>query len=180
MQGYNSDGKVIARSDLVVNAPKNVRINLTVPNETYRGPSEFEELNTVIKSLVDLDPDEKKDFEDKDIEYIAAKLKLAQSKVERFVHAWELMWDASEYKEGHNIPAEAFYGIINDNNLPELEILVNQGKQRLKQSLEQAVASNTIPIKLKEQIDNFVDALKEIAVAINIPPRLTMGGLLKS
>ena len=167
VQAYSSDEsdkKVIARSDLMVDAPKNARINLTVPNDAYRGPSEFEKLNSAITKL--LKPAGLKDLKPRDIEYIAAKLKLALPKVARFVHAWKLMWTAGEYKKDHNIPAEAFYGVIQDDDLTELTILINQNKQSLKQLLELAVKSNIISIELKEQIDSFVDAFKEIAVAI--------------
>ena len=156
--------KVLAKSDLLVNAPKEAIINLTVPAAVFRGPSEYEKLADAISGLIQVD--DIAQLQDEDIAYIIAKLKLEPAKVNRYLHAQKLVVAAREYGSDFDIPPEIFYGILSDDSLPDLENLVGQSAEGLKQTLEKAVEIKTISLYKDEEIDGYVVILKEIAVEI--------------
>lgn len=156
--------KVLAKSDLLVNAPSEANINLTVPEAIYRGPSEYEQLDKTISGLVNCNNIGQ--LKDEDIEYIIDKLKLEPAKVNRYLHAQKLVLTTGEYTTDQNIPPEIFYGILGDDSLPDLETLVRQSAEGLEQSLQKAVETKSISLFQKEKVDEYVTALKEIAVEI--------------
>jgi hypothetical protein len=165
VQCYDKKGAILDKSKLLIDAPKNAIVNLTVPKEIRRAPTAVENLGKQFgEQLEGIEPADLQD----DSEHIAAKLKLDIKEVKRFIHALVFEQQAREYKTQPRISAEIFYGLISDEELPKLESLVNRNTSILKQLLQEAVNKDIIPFKLGEKIDQFVSALKKIAVAIAI------------
>ncbi len=156
--------KILAKSELLVNAPKEAVINLTVPETVFRGPSEYEKLSKAINGLIEAS--DIAQLKDEDIKYRTAKLKLESAKVKRYLQAHKLVLAAGEYGTDFCIPPEIFYGILSDDSLPGLKDLVVQPAEGLQQSLQKAVRSKTIPFFKEKEIDGYVTILKEIAVEI--------------
>jgi len=131
VQCYDNKGKILDKSDLLIDAPKGAAIDLTVPKEVRRAPTAFEKLEKQIGELIK--GSKPANLQTEDFEYIAAKLKLDIKEVKRFIHALILEQQVREHKTQPRISAEIFYGLISDEELPDLESLVSRNTSSLKQ-----------------------------------------------
>jgi len=162
---YRVRRKVLAQFGLWVDAPQEAHINLSVPDEVNRGPSEFELLHSAVEGLVS--PKKFAVMDAEDLGYLATKLQLEFGKVQRFCHAWKLEAVAGKFNPNPAIPATTFYGLVGGNNLPELTELLRRSRENLKWALRQSVAANHISALEEAEIGAQVDALKDLSTLID-------------
>lgn len=160
----DKEKKILVKSDLLINAPQQATINLTVPKEVRRAPSEFEKLADKINELISDKNIES--LNDDDFDYMAARLKLNIKNIKRYVHSLNLEQQANEYKIKPQIPADIFYALISDDDLPTMKSIVSRNKSALLQAIREAVNKEMIPPINEKRIEHFVNALRDIAVAI--------------
>ncbi len=158
VRAYDKQGKELAASGILFNAPAVAEVDLVVGNQAYRGPSEYELLLKAIAPLLQgLSPaDLIEDETHQDISFLAGETGHERQHI-------ELLAEAARLARPCGIPVEAFYGWFREGLPHGLEALERTGRSLLESALERAVTNNIIPEYLLDKRVQFIERLQAYA-----------------
>jgi 5-hydroxyisourate hydrolase-like protein (transthyretin family) len=159
IRAYDSKGGELAFSDIVYGAGEVKTINLTLDNAAYRGPSEYEQLVTLLEPRLrglrfsELGEDDKH----QDVSFISGNTGADPRQVALLIAANRLSVRTA-------IPVELYYGLFRNDLSVDLPSLMIQDPDVLRRALERAVADNIIPDRFGDEIDELPARFKELVV----------------
>jgi len=147
--------KILAESPLIIDASTELTVDLTLSDETYRAPSEFERLSEQLRPLLDgIEPGE---LDAEQVAYLATRARLDPLLVAHVVRS-------SRLAQQTGIPTEIFYGLFRQDLPIELPALLAQHREVRSNALKAAAEANLIPARFgrDEQVKD-VSRLQEQA-----------------
>lgn len=175
LRAFDEAGEVLATSPLILGAPAEQVVDLSVGDETYRGPSEYDRLRTQLEPLLgDVGP---ADLNEEEVAYLAAKTRLDPVRVAYLAKSARL-----EAKSG--IPAEAFYGLFRQELPTSLPALIAQDPAVRQRALETAIRENVVGAGLRDGLDQIQEQLQDQIVehaldtSEELEDRTSLGALL--
>ena len=165
IRAYDSKGGELAFSDIVYGAGEVKTINLTLDNAAYRGPSEYEQLVTLLEPRLrglrfsELGEDDKH----QDVSFISGNTGADPRQVALLIAANRLSVRTA-------IPVELYYGLFRNDLSVDLPSLMIQDPDVLRRALERAVADNIIPDRFGDEIDELPARFKELVVEEAVRP----------
>jgi hypothetical protein len=159
VRAMSRKGEEVAHSPILFNAQPEETIDLTVGNEVYRGPSEYEQLVETLKPVCQKVPftELKEDREHQDISFLSGETGVDPQRISALA-------SAHRFQQLTDLAAEVFYGLFREGMPTDLHAVLMQNSELLRLSLLQAVEENIIPIHFGEQIDKILDQLQGLIV----------------
>jgi hypothetical protein len=171
-------GKLLKESDVFYNAPQQLRVDIDLSDQSYPGPSEFEQTIQTIKPFIgDLPPAElTEDPKTQDITFLVNKTDLTRGRVEAFVMAYR-------FEKNTEIEAAVYYGLIQHgpSSTPLTQptaasaatsfdskaaftfaALMRQDIDSLMSALQGAIGANIVPYSLKANLDSIKKQLIDV------------------
>jgi hypothetical protein len=161
VKALGEDGKLLKESDVFYNAPHQLRVDIDLSDQTYRGPSEFEQTVQTIKPFIgELPPAElTEDQKTQDITFLVNKTGLVRGRVEAFVMAYR-------FKKNTKIEAAVYYGLIQHG--PASTPLAQPTAASAATAFD-SKAAFTFAALMRQDIDSLMSAL-QAAIGANIVP----------
>lgn len=154
---YDANGRELAASDILFNAPPEAVIDLTVPASAYHIPSEWERLHAEIAPLREAVAVH--ELTDDDLDFLSkeAGIHLEQLSFLRQDALWASV---------HGVNQGVFYGLLRQGMPMVLRALLAERPGRKREALEAALDDNQIPGTLREQLDEVLSQLRDLAVQL--------------
>jgi hypothetical protein len=154
VRAVGPDGRALASSAIVFNAPRNAVIDLTVQTTNQRALSEIERYYDTLKPLLeDVGFDGLTENEQhQDITFLAG---------ETGIEPLHIAFIAIAHRDTRaiNIPAEAYYAVFRQDLPTNLAALVLEPADRVRTAIERSVAENIVPAWVRERSDEIVRTL---------------------
>ncbi len=151
----NVQDKPIAHSAIHFATGRSIRIDLIQNNETYTGPTEFQQVEEQIRKCnQDLNISE---VGARQFNYLLGKTHLAQETLTFYLVARKL---ASLC----DVPTEVFYGLFRAKLPASLQGLIVQTSKVLQDALNASITRNIIDRKYKDALSPLIAALRQLAV----------------
>ena len=146
VRAYDAAGRELASSPILFNAGQEEFVDLVVGGEAYRGPSEYEQLVTLLTPLVQgLSFDQlAEDDKHQDVTFLASETG------EDGEHIAFLIL-AHRHQKKTQLPPEIFYGLFRQGMPTALPALVAQSPDILRRALIGAVDANIIPQRFRSE-----------------------------
>jgi hypothetical protein len=151
--------KLLAESSVIFNAQPSETIDLKVTDREYQGPSEYERITQPLLplmqkiSLSDLREDE----EVQDITFLSNKTSIDSKKI-------DLLSAAAKLAKKTALDPEILYGFFRQGVPVDLPSLLSQNPETQRKALEAAIADNTIPLRVEQNVDQVLELLHNLAV----------------
>ena len=149
-----SDGRALASSPILFNAPKHATIDLVAARSTERALSEFERYHTDLSPLLgDVTFDQlTEDEQHQDITFLTG---------ESGIHPLHIAYFSIAHRHARatTVAAEALYALFRQDLPTNLAALVLQRPERLRAAIERSVVGNIVPPRVGEQVDEIVRTL---------------------
>ncbi len=157
---YRADGDCeMATSAIYFNADPLATIDLSLGQEAYRDPAEYEqlirELTPLLQglSLAELVEDE----QHQDVTFLSGETGQARERITFLITAHQLA-------EKTGLPAELFYGFFRQNLPTDLPALLAQGAEGQRRALEAAMRENIISPDLQGELESILQRLNALQV----------------
>jgi hypothetical protein len=166
---YGRDEKLLKESTTFYNAPQILQVDIDLSDQSYAGPSEFEQtVQTITPFIGKLLPSElTEDQKTQDITFLANKTGLTRSRIEAFAMAFR-------FEKNTQLQAGVYYGLIlkgaststltqptansvatsfDSKATATLAVLMRQNADSLISAIQGAIEANIIPYSLSGEID---------------------------
>jgi hypothetical protein len=165
---YGQDQKMLKESAVFYNAPRQLRVDVDLSNQSYAGPSEFEQtVQTITPFLGRLPPsDLTEDQKIQDITFLTNKTNLPRSRIEAFALAFR-------FEKTTQVAASAFYGLIQHG--PAGSPLTQPTATVTTTSLD-AKAALTFAVLMRQDIEALMSSI-QAAIGANVIPYSVTGDL---
>jgi hypothetical protein len=181
---YGQDGNLVKSSNTFFNAPQVLQVSISLSNQPFTGPSEFDNLVTQITPLIgNVTIDQLTETAKiHDISYLASKISLPLDSLIKLIMAYR-------YEKWTRLTAQAYYGILRQNipqgsfNNPgaitnlatNFEPSVIQVYNALwgvsltvmTNAISKSITANFVPYALTPQLDSIQEQLQQL---IQSPP----------
>ena len=194
---FGKDNKLLKESDVFYNAPRQLRVDINLSNQSYPGPSEFEHTIHAIKPYIgEIAPWKLAESgTTQDITFLVNKTGLARGRIETVVMAFR-------FEKNAGIQAVVFYGLIERGPLSApltqptagaattgfdskaafmYAALMREDIDSLMATIQGAINANIIPFSLTGEFDSIKNQLIlaqqryfKINPAQNSPSNLTL------
>lgn len=174
------EGKEIATSPLIIGAASKQVVDLVVSDTSYRCPSEYSRLCTLLDPLLqDIDVTA---LNEEDVAYLAGKTGLDPTHVAYFVQSQKLA-KVSDTAEESGISPEAFYGLFRQGLPTSLPVLLTHEASMLRKALLTAIKENIISKAFEKEIYHTIVKFQKLIVYIafkepEVPKQSSLGDLL--
>jgi peptidoglycan hydrolase-like protein with peptidoglycan-binding domain len=159
VRAFDNTGQELAASETLFNAPQVAEIDLVVLPQPEPELSEFERLLAELAPILeDVEPAE---LTEEDIDFLVGETGLERSRL-------ELLAEAGRLAQETDLPPEAFYGWGRLDFSLELESLLDQDPQVLREALERAIAERIIPASLGESVDEIMERLEQLRLDVGL------------
>jgi len=175
---YDAEGKLLKETDIHYNAPAELKIDISLSDQPFRGVSEFEQVHATIIPFTGRLPlaSVTETAETPDITFLINKTNLPADRVEAMAMAYR-------FESQTKISAVVFYGLLREGvpgNLTQnllrniaaptyeqqaqqkLDGIMHENIDVLMQALQQAVNDNIIPFSITAEFENIRRQLLEI------------------
>lgn len=161
LRAYDSSGGVVGTSAIRIGASVEEELDLTVADDRFRGPSEFQRLSQALAPLLRSADMETLDADD--VALLVRKTGLPRVQVTAWIAAARLIRRAP-------ISHEVLYALIRARNIAALPRLLGCSRSRLREQLVNAAKANVVSRSVEEQADALVSDLVKVAVDISASP----------
>ncbi|TET67941.1 MAG: hypothetical protein E3J56_12115 [Candidatus Aminicenantes bacterium] len=171
---FDAKNDLLVESDVLFNAPDKAKIDLMIPTNKYKLPSEYARISEEITPLLDGMPikDLEEDDKHQDVGFISGETNLLREHIEYYILAHKL-------EEKSKIQPEFWYGMLrkiaislmisNTNFKKSLagkmkHILTKASelkKDEIKRALEKAISENIIDESCKKKINEWLKQFQE-------------------
>lgn len=158
VRAVDGQGDTIAESAVLFNAPREVQVDLTLPDDG-KGVPEFERLLAAVTPLIDTIAIVALNKED--VVFLAGETGFAEAYVDFLVIAFRHAARAE-----NTIEPAAFYGLMREGLPAELDALLVQSPDALRRALGEAVRANIIAETFAGRVDEILDRLKALAIRL--------------
>ena len=153
---FDGQGKPLAASDVLFDAPAEATIDVVISADQYPIPSEYEKLlQAITPAAHGVNP---ADLTSDEVAFLAAQTGADADLLELLVVAAQ---DARTTKAA----PEIFYGLMRQGFSTDLLSLLSNSAANLKQALQDSITANIIPSKLQPQLDATVANLQQLLPA---------------
>lgn len=165
VRAFSPTGNELAASATIFNAGKEETVDLVVGGGAYLGPSEFEQLVTVLTPLLDglAFADLTEDDQHQDVTFLSGESGQDSGRITFLIAAHRL-------REATNIDAEIFYGMSREGLPTRLPALMAQSPEVRRRAVVRAANANVIPPRFGEQADAIVERFKALVVTQAMKP----------
>lgn len=162
LQVTDANGTLLKTTDIYFNAPGVLEINVSLSDQAYSGPSEFEQVSLTIQTYAGEIPfySLAENEKTKDISFLMNKTGLAQEKIVHFIFA-------NQYEQQTRIDAAAFYGFLREKLPSDIFFQLGNNSGLPVDSTQQS--AQTLGALRKESVPIMMQALKT-AILDNIIP----------
>lgn len=164
VRAYARKGKkegAVAESEVLFNAPRAAKVDLMVGGGTWSGPSELEQLHTKVAPLLDHLP--VGELSKEQVNHLSRQTGSDAQSIQL------LVW-AHKRGQEHGLSPEALFAMARAGLPTSMPVLLAHRSEDVRQALEQAVAQNVVPLRVKGEIEQFVDAFQAAAVEESMKP----------
>src|ERR1700693_3500532 len=161
VRALGKDANLLKESEVFYNAPQQLRVDIDLSEQSYPGPSEFEQTVQTIKPFIgDLAPAElTEDQKTQDIGFLVNKTGLDRGRVEASVMAYR-------FEKNTEIQAAVYYGLIQrgPSNVPLTQLTAGSAATSFDSK-----AAFTFAALMRQDIDSLMSALQG-AIGANVVP----------
>src|SRR6266851_5742068 len=166
---FGQDDRLLKESEVFYNATRELRVDIDLSDQSYAGPSEFEQTDQTIKPFIGKLPPSQlsEDQKVRDISFLVNKTGLSRSRVEAFAMAFR-------FEKNTLIKAPVFYGLIqhgpsattltqptgtssatnfDSKTTMTFASLMRQDIDVLMSAVQGAIDANVIPFSLSGEMD---------------------------
>jgi hypothetical protein len=158
VRAFGPTGAEVAASPTLFNAGPDVTVDLVVDEAAYSGPSELEQILTILTPLLEGLP--LHELTEKDLEFLIGETGLDAEHL-GFVRL-DAVWN--HQSASLKLPQGAFYGLLRQGLPSDWPMLLRAGPQRWRGALKQAIADRQVPAALAVSIDDFMAKLTRLAI----------------
>ncbi|TVQ06948.1 MAG: hypothetical protein EA361_18945 [Bacteroidetes bacterium] len=155
---YSPQALLAESPDILFNAPPHAVIDIYVPADYQKAPSEWERYHAIIKPL--RQEVEVADLTDDDLEFLSREAEISSG------HLHSLRLDAQWARQYKMIPA-VFYGLLRQGLPPIIHLLLATKPSRKREALKASLAENLIPESIGDDFDAVMDQLKNTALQVS-------------
>lgn len=158
----------LAESPIIFNAQPVETVDLVFGNQPFRGPAEFDELLADIAPLLAANKLQPAQLNDADIEFLSGETGQPAGRLNSLVTAHKL----SDVSKNAALSPDVFYGLFRQNLPTDLDALLAQSVEVLRNALAAAGRDNVIRERTKDEINQILELLKQLRVqrTLNAPP----------
>jgi len=183
VRAFGTDGKLLQESGTFFNAPSLLRVDLDLSEQTYAGPSEFEQMVQVITPVAGnlAFADFTEDPKTQDLTFLVNKTGFARANVEALAMAYRFV-------KGTDVQPAVFYGLVRQSPASgplahptstsaavpfdtkaqlTFAALMEQSIDALMSSIGSAIASNIVPFSLSGSLALIQRQLAALQAAYN-------------
>jgi Tc toxin complex TcA C-terminal TcB-binding domain/Neuraminidase-like domain/Salmonella virulence plasmid 28.1kDa A protein len=185
--GAVSQYRTLAESPTLFNAPPEAVIDLVIDADTIPIPSEYERLIANLRPLIgdvaiaDLKEDEQGNGAEgtfQDITFLAGETGFNPDHIAFLVVA-------EKFKNKTDLDSAIFYGLFRQNLPTDLSALLSQSQDIQRRALENSLQANIIPSRLKPQLEQILQQLRQLIVRQAVeqpetPGKSSLGMLLST
>jgi hypothetical protein len=155
VQVLDRENKVVKNSPLILEAAKELTVDIVIHHEAYPDLSEYDQLNRRLKPfLKDISPGE---LDNDSLALLAGKTRINPGTIAYLIQADRL-------EKETKIPAEAYYGMFRAKLPFSLPALAAQDKNIQKKAIETAASANIIGKNIAEKADEILSTLDNCKV----------------
>ena len=159
VRAFRLNGPEIATSDLICDVKPVEEVTLVVGGEALQGPSEYGQLDNVLRPALAAEQLNPADLNEEDVSFLSCKFQLNPEHVALFVVS-------ARHHRDTEIVAEGFYGLLRQGLPTELTSLVAQSQETLGEALETSVEKNIISSRLQSSIPRILQSLQDQIVRL--------------
>ncbi|NMF84104.1 neuraminidase-like domain-containing protein [Nodosilinea sp. P-1105] len=157
---FDQLGVLLGTSPIRFNAGPIETIDLTIDPQQVPRPSEFE---LVIQAITPILQDvQLADLTDEDAAFLAEKVRLGDQQFPP--EFFQALRQAAQNAQVTNLPIEVFYGFYRVGQPQQLDELLAQPLDTLRQALDTALDTNRIPRALADSRDQIMERLEQLQI----------------
>ncbi|MDL2122821.1 MAG: peptidoglycan-binding protein [Deltaproteobacteria bacterium] len=151
---FSVEGFELAASDILFNAPVQAKMDLVLKKPEL--PSKLSEYEKLLVELAPVLQDVKLvELTEEDITFLVKETGIEQKLIEFLVQSAQLSNET-------DLATEVFYGFARQNLPPDLESLLNQTPEVLREALKAAVKEKIIPSSLLERLEDIMTRIEQL------------------
>jgi hypothetical protein len=152
VRAFDANGKIVAESPVLFNAPEEASVDLAVSGAVAGQPSEYERVvDAVTPLLTGLNPPELTGLEASDLDFLVGATKIDRVRLTALLISVALHRDA--VATGSAVPVEAFYGLLRKGLHGDWVSLLLSPTTTLTGLLVAAVEDGTVPVALHDDAE---------------------------